>query len=198
MTRKYEMRRRAEHQAETRRRIVAATVELHEAVGVARTTISDIAERAGVERATVYRHFPDEQALFTACTGHYLAQHPPPDPDPWREIADPAARLQTALAEIYAYHRRTERMVDRAERDLPDVPALQAVLAPYVAYWADIRDILAAGWPGAEERRALVTAVVGHAIAFSTWRSLVREQGLDETQAVAVMVALVRCLTIDG
>ena len=198
MSRKYEMRRRAERQAETRRRIVAATVELHEAIGVARTTISDIAERAGVERATVYRHFPDEQALFTACTGHYLAQHPPPDPAPWREIGNPVVRLQTALAEIYAYHRRTEQMVDRAERDLPDVPALQAVLAPNVAHWTDVRNTLADGWPGPEERRALVTAAVGHAVAFSTWRSLVREQGLDEAQAVAAMVALVRCLAADG
>jgi AcrR family transcriptional regulator len=191
MPRKYELRRRAERQEETRRRIVAATVALHEALGVARTTISDIAARAGVERATVYRHFPDERTLLTACTRHYQAQHPPPDPAPWAAIADPAARLRTALAEVYAYHRRTERMVDLAQRDLPDVPALREALAPWFAHWARIRETLATGWPGSEERRALAAAAVGHAIAFSTWRSLVREQGLDDARAVAVMVTMV-------
>ena len=194
MPRRYELRRRAERQEETRRRIVAATVALHEALGVARTTISDIAERAGVERATVYRHFPDERTLFMACTGHYLAQHPPPDPAPWRAITDPAGRLRTGLAAAYAYHRRTERMTDRAERDLPDQPVLREVLAPTIAHWARVRDVLAADWPVPEERRALVAAAVGHALAFRTWQSLVREQGLDEAQAVEVMVGMIGCL----
>ena len=198
MPRRYELRRRAERQAETRRRIVEATVALHESLGVVRTTVSDIAARAGVERATVYRHFPDERALLGACTGHYAAQHPPPDPAAWGEIADPEARLRTGLAEVYAYHRRTERMADRAERDLADAPVLREVLTPAFAHWARVREALAAGWPVPEERRALVTAAVGHAVAFSTWRSLVCEQGLDDAQAVEAMAALVRCLASDG
>ena len=198
MPRKYELRRRAERQAETRRRIVEATVALHEALGVPRTTVSDVAARAGVERATVYRHFPDERALVAACTGHYAAQHPPPDPAAWGAIADPEARLRAGLAEVYAYHRRTERMVGRAERDLPDAPVLREVLAPTFAHWARLRDVLVTGWPVPEERRALVAAAVGHAVAFATWRSLVREQGLDDAQAVEAMAALVRCLADDG
>ena len=198
MPRKYELKRRAERQAETRQRIVEATVALHAALGPTRTTVSDIAARAGVERATVYRHFPDERTLLAACTGHYVARHPRPDPAPWGEIADPEARLRAALAEVYAYHRRTERMTDRAERDLADAPVLRDVLAPEFAYWAGVRDALAAGWPVPEGRRALVAAAVGHAVAFSTWRSLVREQGLDETQAVDAMVAMVCGLAGDG
>ena len=198
MPRRYELRRRAERQAETRRRIVEATVALHEALGPARTTISDIAARAGVERATVYRHFPDERALLAACTGHYVALNPLPDPAPWADIADPEARLRAGLAEVYAYHRRTERMSDRAARDLPDAPVLREVLAPEFASWARVRDALAAGWPVPEGRRALVAAAVGHAVAFPTWRSLVREQGLDDAQAVAAMAAMVRCLAADG
>ncbi len=198
MPRKYELRRRAERQEETRRRIIEATVALHETLGAGRTTISDIAARAGVERATVYRHFPDERALLTACTGHYVAINPRPNPTPWSEIADPELRLRTGLAEIYAYHRRTERMTDRAARDLADTPVLRDVLAPEFAYWAGVRDVLAAAWPVSEGRRALVVAGVGHAVAFSTWRSLVREQGLDEAQAVETMAAMVRCLAADG
>jgi AcrR family transcriptional regulator len=194
MPRKYELRRRAERQEETRRRIVEATVALHETVGVVRTSISDIAARAGVERATVYRHFADERSLLTACTGHYAAQHPRPDPAPWGEILDPEARLRMGLAEIYAYHRATERMADRADHDLADAPVLREVLAPQFAYWARVRDALAAGWPLPEESHALVAAAIGHAIAFSTWRSLVREQGLDDEQAVEALVAMVRCL----
>ena len=198
MPRKYELKKRADKQEQTRQRIVEATVALHEEIGPARTTISDIAARAGVERATVYRHFPDERALLTACTGHYVALNPRPDPAPWGEIADPEARLRAGLAEVYAYHRRTERMTDRAARDLADAPVLRDVLAPEFAYWAGVRDVLAAAWPVAERRSALVVAAVGHAVAFSTWRSLVREQGLDEAQAIAAMAAMVRGLAAGG
>ena len=197
MPRKYELRRRAERQAETRRRVVEAAVSLHETLGVARTTISDIAARAGVERATVYRHFPDERALLTACTGHYLAQHQPPDPSRWQEIADPEERLRTGLAEIFAYHRRTAPMADRTERDLPDAPVLREVLAPAFTYWRGVQDTLASGWSEPEGRRPLLTASIGHAIAFSTWRSLVREQGLVEAQAVTAMTVMVRGLARD-
>src|SRR5918992_92628 len=111
MARKYDMRRRAKRQEETRQRITEATVELHEALGPAKTTISAIAEKAGVQRLTVYRHFPDERALFSACRGHYMSINPPPDPTPWAGISDPEVRLKRALAEVYVFYRRTEPMM---------------------------------------------------------------------------------------
>lgn len=194
-SRKYEMRRRAERQDETRQRIVEATVALHETQGGTRTTISDIAAHAGVERATVYRHFPDEHALFTACTGHFGSQYPPPDPEPWKAILDPEARFRIGVREIYAYYRRAERMLDRTYRDLPDLPAMQEVLAPVFAHWGRVRDVLAADWTSNEKEHPLIVAAVGHAMAFSTWQSLVREQGLDDADAVDIMVTLVRCLS---
>lgn len=194
MPRKYELRRRAERQEETRQRIVQATVELHETVGPSKTTISAIAERAGVDRGTVYRHFPDEQALFRACTNHYETANPSPDPAPWWSIDGPETRLRIALAEIYAYHQRTERMAESAARDLPELPALQEVLAPYVEHWAAIRETLTAGWAVEGQRRNLLVAAVGHAIDFQTWRSLVHEQELDDAQAVELMVLMVRCI----
>jgi AcrR family transcriptional regulator len=190
------MRRRAARQEETRQRIVAATVTLHEEVGVLGTTISDIAARAGVERATVYRHFPDERSLITACTSHYQDQHPLPDVDPWMRIADPAERLRTALGEIYAYHRRTARMMARTMPEVPHLPVVQEVIAPVMAHWDRAREVLAEGWPQNRSEHH-VTAAVGHAIGFSTWQSLVQEQGLEETRAVDMMVVLVRCLSGD-
>ncbi|HET7479864.1 MAG TPA: helix-turn-helix domain-containing protein, partial [Rubrobacteraceae bacterium] len=117
MARKYEQKRRAEKQEETRRRITEATVELHKTVGMARTTISAIAENAGVERLTVYRHFPDEKTLFSACSEHYMGANPPPDPEPWARTGDPEERLRSALEEVYAYHRRTEPMMANLIRD---------------------------------------------------------------------------------
>ncbi len=193
MARKYELKRRAEHQEETRRRIVEATVELHESVGLAYTTISAIAERAGVERATVYRHFPDERSLFTACTSHYLEANPPPDPASLQRIADPEERLRLGLDEIYAYHRRTEEMNYKAQRDLPQFPALAEVLAPYLEHWARIGDVLAAGWQPQQGDARLLRAAIGHAINFQTWRSLARGEGLDDSEAVELMAAMIRC-----
>lgn len=193
MPRRYEQRQRAERHAETRRRIVEATVALHQTLGVARTTISEIAAEAGVERATVYRHFPDERTLISACTGHYAISHPLPDPTAWGAIADPASRLRAGLTAIYTYYRETEPMTERALRDLPDSPVLQEILTPYFSYWTSVQEMMAAGWSVPEDRRALVRAAVGHAMAFSTWRSLVREQGLAEDAAITLMTTMVEC-----
>lgn len=193
MARKYEQRRRAEQQEETRRRIMAAAVELHESVGPARATISAIAERAGVQRLTVYRHFPDERALFVACTSHYQAENPPPDPGPWGEVPDPEERLRIALTEVYSYYRRVEPMMSNSVRDMPIKPVLYEILAPVFEHWERMRGVLAVGWNVRGRRRRLLLAAIGHALDFETWRSLVRRQGLDDEGAVQVMVSTVRC-----
>lgn len=197
MTRKYDMKRRAKRQEETRRRIVEATVEMHESVGMARTTISAIAEKAGVQRLTVYRHFPDERALFTACRGHWLAANPPPDPASWSQVLDPEERLRKALAEVYAYHRRTEPMIANLVRDAQVMPLVLEIARPYLQHWERMRYVLATGWGVADERLALLLAALGHALDFQTWRSLVRQQGLGDEQAVEVMVRMVRCTIRD-
>jgi len=197
MTRKYEMKRRAKRQEETRQRIVEATVELHKTVGMARTTISAIAEKAGVERLTVYRHFPDERALFTACSGHWRAANPRPDPALWTQVADPEERLRMALSEVYAYHRRTEPMTANVFRDAPVHPITREMAEPYFQLFERMRYVLATGWGVEDERLALLLAVLGHALDFQTWRSLVREQGLDDERAVDVMMRMVRCAVRD-
>jgi AcrR family transcriptional regulator len=194
VTRKYELKRRAERQEETRRRITEATIELHGSVGPARTTISAIAEKAGVQRLTVYRHFPDERALFSACSGHWIAANPPPDPALWARIAEPEERLRNALAEVYAYYHRTEPMMNNIIRDAPVKPVLREVAALRVQHWEWMRDVLAAGWRTRGKRRELLLAAIGHALSFGTWRSLVREQGLDDEKAIELMVRMVRCL----
>jgi AcrR family transcriptional regulator len=188
------MRKRAERQDATRQKIVEATVALHEERGLIRTTVSDVAARAGVERATVYRHFPDERSLIAACTTHYFQRHPPPDPQQWLRIRDPEARLRTGLAEIYAFHRRTERMISSTVPDLPQHPVAREVVAPMFAHWQRVHEVLVAGWDTTEGNPGAIAAAVGHAIAFSTWQSLVRELGVDEAEAVEMMVMLARCL----
>lgn len=194
MARKYQLQRRAQRQEETRQRIVEAAIQLHQTIG-ARTTIKAVAELAGVERLTVYRHFPDERSLITACTSHYQAQNPPPDSDSWQSIEDAEQRLRRALTEIYAFHRRTEQMSAHAISDVEEVPALRDVLAPYFAYWEQVRGVLAAAWEIPDPvRAARIRAAVGHAINFQTWRSLAREQGLEDAEAVELMAGMVRCL----
>ena len=197
MTRKYDMKRRAQRQEETRRRIVEATVELHETIGMARTTISAIAEKAGVERLTVYRHFPDERALFSACSAHFRGANPAPDPAAWTQVSDPEERLRTALAEVYAYHRRTEPMMANFFRDAPLKPVLFEVGAKYIQLFERMRYVLATGWGVEDERLDLLLAALGHALDLQTWRSLVRQQELSDERAVELMVGMVRCLTYD-
>ena len=199
MPRKYEQKRRAEQQEQTRRRIVEAAVELHGSAGPAQTTISAIAERAGVQRLTVYRHFPDEESLFRACTGHWAARHPAPDPAGWARVDDPIERLRLAIAELYAYFECEEPMLALGRRDRPHVPALAKVLAEAEApYREGVRRTLVAGWGTGEEERGIVSAAIGHAAAFPTWQSLVREGGLTNEQAVALMVCLVTCGAAGG
>ncbi|MEA2397286.1 MAG: hypothetical protein QOK25_842 [Thermoleophilaceae bacterium] len=190
--RKYELKKRAELQEETRCRIVEATVDLHREVGPANTTISAVAERAGVQRLTVYRHFPDERGLIRACSAHWRSQHPAPDPSQWPGIADPVERLRTALQGFYAYYGGDERMAANVRRDAPTVPALAEVISDLPAFMAMVVEILAPGWGARGARRARLVAALGHVLDFDTWRSLERRQGLAPAAAVEVALAMVR------
>jgi AcrR family transcriptional regulator len=190
-TRKYEKKRRAELEAETRLRITESAMELHGTVGPARTSISAVAERAGVRRSTVYRHFPDEAALFMACSSHWAAENPVPDIDRWRSIEDPDERLRAGLDELYAFYRRTERMMDNLHRDELTVPVVKRLFTPFREYLSAARDTLVRGRPVRGRRRDRTRAAIGHALAYPTWRSLTREQGLDDRQAAELMRALV-------
>jgi len=187
MTRKYELKRRAERQAETRDRIVQATVDLHTTVGPARTSVSAIAERAGVQRHTVYAHFPGERELFVACTAHWSKDHPFPDPARWLAIESPELRLGAALHDVYAWYEQVEADVAIFQRDaqVHDLTAERVALRN--ESMAASARALAQGWP----RRKAVRAAIGHALEFETWRSLVRRQGLSEAQAVEAMRRLV-------
>jgi AcrR family transcriptional regulator len=190
VTRKYEMRKRARHVEETRRRIVEAALELHERVGPARTSFSSIAERAGVERQTFYRHFPDERSLLSACSGLYMEQNPLPDPGPWRRIEDPEQRLRRGLGELYAYYEGNEAMFSAVLRDA-DFHELtrEVVTQRIVPAVAGLSAALAAGWARGRRTRAAIYLAVG----FHTWRSLARESDLSADQAAELMAKLVRC-----
>jgi AcrR family transcriptional regulator len=190
-TRTYRMKRRAELEEQTRLRITESAMALHEELGPARTSISAIAERAGVRRSTVYRHFPDEDTLFDACSSHWAALNPPPSPGAWAGIADPTERTETALRELYAYYEGTEAMFASLIRDAPLVPSVQRPFGQYFVYLRAIQDLLMTG-RGLRGRAARRTrAAIGHAIAFPTWQSLARDQELAGEDAVAVMRELV-------
>jgi AcrR family transcriptional regulator len=189
--RKYRLKKRAAEMAETRRRITAAAVDLHGTVGPARTTLSAVAERAGVQRHTVYRHFPTEAELFGACSAHFVTANPWPDPAPWRAIRDPRERLAQALDELYAYYERTEPMLSNVLRDVELVDALRPTIVPWQAFLAEAAEILAAGWPARGRTRRVLAAAVRHAVDFHTWRSLAANNGIPRTEAVELVTALV-------
>jgi AcrR family transcriptional regulator len=190
-TRSYRMQRRAESQLETRLRITESAVTLHGTVGPSRTSITAVAAHAGVRRSTVYRHFPDEAALFDACTAHWAAANPPPELDAWSAIDDPDERLTVALDELYAFYGRTAPMLSNLLRDESAMPLVEERFAVFRGYLEAASDTLVAGRSVRRAARRRTRAALGHAIAFSTWTSLVRTEGLSDADAIALVRALV-------
>jgi AcrR family transcriptional regulator len=181
------MRQRAESVEETRLRIVEATSLLHESVGPAHTTISGIADRAGVTRLTVYRHFPDDESLFAACSAHWTSQQRLPDPAAWSRVAEPESRLSVGLTDLYRFYRSGEPMLRRIYGDWDCLPAtIQAGLSERDRAF---RDVLLAPFGTSRQPKQLVAAV-GHAVSFWTWRSLCLDHGLTNRSAVAAMTTL--------
>ena len=187
--RPYRMGRRREQLDATRRRIAEAAFELHATVGPAQTSVSAVAERAGVQRHTVYHHFPDLGSLFRACTEHGMQVTRTPEAAPWRAIEDPSVRLREALSELYAYYRANARLLGNIVRDaqlMADVGGSEA----FVNRMTGLFFALAGGWTGDAATQRLQMAAIGHAMAYETWRSL-SEKGLSDEEAGDLMVRLV-------
>jgi len=185
--RTYQKVKRAEDEWRTRERIVDAAEYLHGTLGPARTTVSAVAERAGVTRATVYRHFANEESLFLACSRQWLSRQQLPEPDAWATIDDPVERLHSGLLDIYHFYRRGEQMMTHIHRDVDVVPAvIVAARRSREQLWLDT---LLAPQPS---RRKAVRAAVAHATAFTTWQSLCRAQGMSNRTAAELMVGMVR------
>ncbi len=188
MARTYTLKRRAEQQADTRRRIVEAAVDLHGSAGPAATTVSMVAARAGVQRHTVYAHFPDDRSLFMACSGLHMERQPPPDAAPWRLIADPAMRLRTGLGELYGWYAGNADLIACILRD-GEIHSLTHEIAelrfgPSIASWHEVL-----GMDLTPPQRAMLHLALG----FPAWRALVRESGLSEAEAVDAMAQAVMC-----
>jgi AcrR family transcriptional regulator len=188
MTRTYTLKKRAESQAETRRRIVEAAVDLHGSIGPAQTTFSMVAERAGVQRHTLYAHFPDERSLLMACSGLVHEQDPAPSAEPWRAIADPGERLRTGLTTIYAWYERHAQLLSCVLRDAELNPVVREISQlRFGTTRAAYGEVLGA------KLNARQKAVLEVALSFYTWRTLVNEGGLKQKAAVALMAQVIAC-----
>jgi len=194
LPRKYRMKQRAESQARTRERIVEAAVRLHQERGVIATTISDIAERAGVERLTVYRHFPDELSLLRGCSSHWLGKNPFPDPAKWEETRDPVERTQLALSLLYAYFGRTEAMWSSILKEEQKVQTLGIVMKDAHEYFNTVAMDLASAWRCGEEARGKLLAALNLSIQFCTWQSL-KKQKLKDAEITDLMLSWFCALT---
>ncbi len=168
-------------------------VALHQEVGPAHTTVSGIAERAGVQRLTVYRHFPDERALIQACSAHWSARHPPPDPGAWMGISDPGTRARTALSGLYGFYRRGAPMLEMILRDVERVEPLGEVMAPFRGFLTEMAGALAVGWEASPGTQRQLRAATGHAVRFETWHSLAQE-GLDDGESARLLTAWFRLI----
>lgn len=196
--RPYRMSRRADAEEQTRLRITESAMAMHGSVGPSRTSISSIAEHAGVRRSTVYRHFPDEASLFNACTAHWFSLHPLPELAGWARIRDAEERLRAGLRELYGWYATTERMMTNVLRD-EEMPVVGEKVAGYRMYLQQARKVLLEGWRGGRGARKRMVPAMGHALAFSTWRSLAREQGMDDGACAELMARFVLfCVSGDG
>ncbi len=194
--RPYRKQRRAELEEATRRRITESAVALHATLGPSQTSLSAIAAHAGVRRSTLYRHFADEAAVFEACTAHWMAANPVPDLGRWTTIADPDERARVALRDLYPYYRRTEQMLTNLFRDEQTMPLVAQLFAGFRRYLAAAQEVLMIGRKQRGATRRQVTAATGHAIAFTTWKSLATDQGLDDPQAADLMCRLIDASTL--
>jgi AcrR family transcriptional regulator len=186
--RKYELRARAEKQAETRRRIVEATAALHEEVGPVRTTVAEIARRAGVQRLTVYNHFPNEVELFDACGQHWMDRNAPPDPSGALALDNPDERLRAVLGPLYRWYRKNARTTENLQRDRLVMPALEAVMRIRMdQQFANLASALASGFAPNGQSAKGVRAVIALALDFWTWRRLA-DEGMSDEDAAALMV----------
>lgn len=172
-----------------------AAVTLHQEHGPAQTSLSAVAERAGVQRATLYKHFPEERDLLLACSGHYFAQHPPPDPTPWLSLSDPAERLRRVLSGLYAYFEGTEPMTSKALRDQAFKPVLAEIAESQRAQLTQLVPLLRQGWPVPPGSLQLLDAALAHALDFRTWHALSRGQHLRDEDIVRLMLAMVQGTT---
>jgi AcrR family transcriptional regulator len=189
MTRTYTLKRRAEQQAETRQRIVEAAVELHGRVGPARTTVSMVAEKAGVQRHTFYAHFPDERSLLLACSGLVEERDPFPDPEPWRAIEDTAERLRAGIDALYVWYERNAELLVNVLGDAEHhAPTKEVSDLRFGAPGRAISEVLGGGLN--DRQRALLHL----ALSFFTWRTLSREAGLGRRDAVQAMVQAVEAV----
>ncbi len=196
--RTYKLGKRAEGQAETRRRIAAATAELHEEVGPARTTVAEIARRAGVQRLTVYNNFPEERDLFAACQSHWLTQNPPPDFAPALGAGRLHARVEALLRELYRWYRRTEPMSTNIRRDRGLLPALDDLMVETSdARMAGLVEALLADSGAGGRRRHELRAMLALAVDFWTWMRLAKE-GLDDASAARLMADSVQAVASLG
>jgi AcrR family transcriptional regulator len=180
------MRKRAEDVEATRRRITEAAVELHTSVGPAHTSISALAEKAGVTRLTVYRHFPDEESLFLACSAHWFGLHPPPDASRWRTISDPRDRARCAIGEQYDWYDRNGDEFLPLVRDIGAAPAALVEASREADAQRALELLVGVRIAGGARRR--LAAVAGHVLDFWTWHSLVVRQGVSTGEAVAIAV----------
>jgi len=193
--RQYKLKKRAEAQEATRHKIVEAAVELHQEIGPRATTISAIAKRAGVQRLTVYRHFPDETAVFQACTAKWLQEHPLPEPASWEPLQEPRERLSAALKSLYDYYSETCDMWQAASRDENDVPALKEPMNAVRQYLDSIAEDLSGSFAADDKAARLIKVTIRHAISFSTWQSL-QELGLKETAKLKLVLRWLKGLAL--
>ena len=189
--RQYELKARADRQQATRRRIIEATAALHGEVGPARTTVVEIARRAGVQRLTVYNNFPDDRALFDACGAHWMAANPLPDMSAAMAESDPAVRLRLIITGLYGWYREHRQTTENMQRDRLLLPSLDMVMKVRMdQQMGGMASTLASGFPAAATSGG-VRAAVALALDFWTWRRLSQE-GMTDAAAARVMVDSVR------
>jgi AcrR family transcriptional regulator len=123
------MTKRAAALADTRARIVAATVDAHRELGVEPTSWDEIARRAGVGVGTVYRHFRSLDDLLPACGRIVEETMALPTPDQIAHAFDGArssrARIQRLVQLVFGVYERAAPFIHNIRNEHERLPQLE-------------------------------------------------------------------------
>jgi AcrR family transcriptional regulator len=196
----YRPRGRTKRSKETRARIMDATRALLDEGEFHKTSVEDVAERAGVSRATVYQHFPSRLELVDAICDTFAENPALLALRDTVALPDPAQALDETIANTVRFWSSEDKVLqqlygataidpaarDLVERQLSDRRGEMQRLARHLDEAGGLRR-------GVDRRGALAQLMV--LTGYGSYREL-RQDGLSDAKAIEHLQAAAKRLLL--